>query len=323
MTSLVLGVAAAVAGSALYNAGIAFQALDARTISARHSLRVSLLQQLVRRGRWLVGTFLGLIAWPFHAVALLLAPLTVVQPALASGLFLLLGAGARLLGERVGKREVLGVTAISAGMAGVVWAAPSRSDEHAGASTLVPVLLGLGLIALVPYGLRLFGSPAAGGLIAAFGAGVAFSATGITTKLFADSADMLAWLPIVLWLALTGLGAGIAVISEMTALQTRAATRVAPVVFAVETMIPVLLAPVVVHEGWGSTPLGGAALLLSLAALVGGVVALTSSRAVSGILAAEANAGRETAELGDTTVNRGQSRRVRAYYGPQPRSGRS
>ena len=42
---------------------------------------------------------------PLHVVALLLAPLTVVQPALASGLLLLLVLGDRMLGERVGSLE--------------------------------------------------------------------------------------------------------------------------------------------------------------------------------------------------------------------------
>ena len=46
-----------------------------------------------------------------------------------------------------------------------------------------------------------------------------------------------------------------------------------------------------VHEHWGSTPLGGAALLASLAALVAGVVVLTSSDVVAGVLAAEARSG--------------------------------
>ena len=39
----------------------------------------------VRRGRWMLGTGLSILGWPLQVIALLLAPLVVVQPALAAG----------------------------------------------------------------------------------------------------------------------------------------------------------------------------------------------------------------------------------------------
>ncbi|HVY78253.1 MAG TPA: hypothetical protein VG898_07090, partial [Solirubrobacterales bacterium] len=102
---MVLGIAAAVAASALYNASIALQALEAREVAGEHSLRVSLLGRLVRNRRWLGATALGLAGWPLEIAALLLAPLTVVQPCLACGLSLLHWLGAKRLGESPGRRE--------------------------------------------------------------------------------------------------------------------------------------------------------------------------------------------------------------------------
>jgi len=96
----------------LYNASIALQALEAREVPGEHSLRVSLIGRLVRNRRWLGATALGLAGWPLEVVALLLAPLTVVQPCLASGLILLLWLGATRLGERPGRREWIAVAAI-------------------------------------------------------------------------------------------------------------------------------------------------------------------------------------------------------------------
>ena len=49
------------------------------------------------------------LGWPLQIIALAYAPLVVVQPALASGLLVLLLAGERLLGERAGPaRAALG-----------------------------------------------------------------------------------------------------------------------------------------------------------------------------------------------------------------------
>src|ERR1700753_3211808 len=100
-----LGIVAAIGASLLYNASIALQALEAREVPGEHSLRVSLIGRLVRNRRWLGATALGFLGWPLEIVALLLAPLTVVQPCLASGLVLLLFLGVTRLGETPRRRE--------------------------------------------------------------------------------------------------------------------------------------------------------------------------------------------------------------------------
>src|ERR1700750_1369887 len=109
---LALGIICAIGASALYNTSIALQALEAREVGQEHALRASLIGGLVRNPRWLVATLIGLLGWPLEIVALLLAPLTVVQPCLASGLVLLLFLGVTRLGERPGRREFLAVAGI-------------------------------------------------------------------------------------------------------------------------------------------------------------------------------------------------------------------
>ena len=127
---LVLGILAAVASSCLYNLSIAMQALQAREVPPEHGLRPSLLVRLVKNPRWLGATGIGLLGWPLELAALLLAPLTVVQPVLASGLLLLLYLGASRLGERPGPREFVAIGAILLGLTGVALAAP-RADHRA------------------------------------------------------------------------------------------------------------------------------------------------------------------------------------------------
>src|SRR5579872_7358857 len=127
MLSLLIGIALAAAASTLYSLGIAVQALEARDASHDHTLRISLLTHLARRMRWVLGTGMTVIGWPLQILALAYAPLVVVQPALASGLVVLLVAGERLLGERPGRREHLSVAAILAGVAGIAALAPAHS----------------------------------------------------------------------------------------------------------------------------------------------------------------------------------------------------
>src|SRR5437764_13386726 len=130
MVDLVLGVAAAVGASTLYSLGIALQALDARETSHEEHLRVALVVGLVRRSRWLLGTGMSVLGFPLQVLALMLAPLVVVQPALAAGLLVLLFVGQRMLGERAGSYEYISVLAIAIGVVGTALAAPPRSTSH-------------------------------------------------------------------------------------------------------------------------------------------------------------------------------------------------
>src|ERR1700760_4793071 len=133
---LALGIICAVGASALYNTSIAWQALEARDVGAEHALRVSLIGRLVKNPRWLLATGIGLLGWPLEIGALLLAPLTVVQPCLACGLVLLLWLGVTRLGEKPGRREYGAVAAILVGVGGLAWAAPERTTDSAGAGAV-------------------------------------------------------------------------------------------------------------------------------------------------------------------------------------------
>src|SRR5438445_5481658 len=99
MVDLVLGIAAAIGASTLYSLGIALQAMDAKEAPREAHLRLALARGLVRRARWLLGTGLSILGFPLQVVALLLAPLVVVQPALAAGLLVLMLLAQRMLGE--------------------------------------------------------------------------------------------------------------------------------------------------------------------------------------------------------------------------------
>lgn len=273
-----LGIAAAVAASLLYNTSIALQALEARQVPHEHSLRPSLLGRLVRNRRWLGATAMGLLGWPFEIAALLLAPLTVVQPCIASGLILLLWLGTTRLGEAPGRRELTAVAAIVIGIAGVAWAAPERSTDHAGAGAVAVALALVAVPVLAPYAFRR--RTGVIGTLAVLSAGCGYAWTAIASKLLTDELAAGAVLVALAWLATAAASEGLALLSEMSALQRRPATHVAPAMFAVQVLVPVGLAPLIFGESWAETPAGGAALVAFMAVAVAGTVLLAGSRPV-------------------------------------------
>ncbi|HEY2181866.1 MAG TPA: hypothetical protein VGH09_09380, partial [Solirubrobacteraceae bacterium] len=230
MVDLVLGITAAVGASTLYSLGIALQAMDARQSPPGEHLRLALARRLVRRPRWLLGTGMSIVGWPLQVVALLLAPLVVVQPALAAGLLVLMLLAQRMLGEHAGRYEHLAMLAIVIGVIGAGLTAPPRTSGHGSENVAITVvLLGLGLASLLPYALRLLARhpPAALTMVAA---GIAGGWSGIATKLASDDLAQGHVLLAIGWGVSTALASGVGVLSEMSALQARPAIQVAPVV---------------------------------------------------------------------------------------------
>jgi drug/metabolite transporter (DMT)-like permease len=277
------GFGIAVAAAACYDTGYALQALEARRAPGRHAMRVSLLGHLLTRRRWLAATALSLVGFPLQVLALTKAPITLVQPTLALGLLLLLFLGRRVLHEPVGTREVVAVLVIIASVGVTAFAAPSEPGEVPRDAGLVVALGLLGAVAAAPFALSRLGRHPVLLMVAA--AGAADGVAGFVAKLVAEDASSGLWLAAIAWVALAGGVTAMGLISESTALQKAPATRVAPVVLALQIAIPVAIAPLVGGESWGSTPLGGAVLVVSLLGVLAGVGLLASSRAVAGVIA--------------------------------------
>ena len=89
-----------------------------------------------------------------------------------------------------------------------------------------------------------------------FAAGCGYAASGLGTKLMTEASFV--------WAIPTAAVAGIALLGEMAALQRQGASRVAAGAFALQTAVPVLLAPTVTGEHWDQPVaiLGGLAVVL-------------------------------------------------------------
>ncbi|HEX3363408.1 MAG TPA: hypothetical protein VHS74_20595 [Solirubrobacterales bacterium] len=279
---LALGIICAIGASALYNTSIALQALEARDVGQEHALRASLIGRLIKNPRWLLATGIGLLGWPLEIAALLLAPLTVVQPCLACGLVLLLWLGVTRLGEKPGRREYGAVGAILVGVAGLAWAAPERTTGHAGTGPVAIALVLVTIPVIAPYVVR--GRAGAAGTLAVIAAGFGYAWTAIASKLLTDQLSAGSIVVAAIWLATAAASEGLALLSEMSALGRRPATRVAPVMFAVQVTVPVILAPLIFEESWSDTPGGGAAIVASVLLVLAGVVALAGSQAVGAVI---------------------------------------
>lgn len=280
--SFAIGILAALAAALLYSVGVTLQSIEARDAPEEEGLSASLIQHLATRPRWLGGTGCVLAAWGMQVTALTLIPITIVQPALAVSVLALLGIGVRFFGESAQRREVTAALAIVLGVAGIAAASPGQTSSHASPLILTAGLGVLALVALIPYAFR--GHHRFGGLVTV-SAGLAYAWTGFSTTFMTDGMSSGAWLVAGLWLCATVAAAGIGLVSEMTALQSRSAIHVFPVVLVVQILVAVLLSPLLAGESRFPHPLLIAVLAASVAVLLAGTHALAGSRAVGGAIA--------------------------------------
>jgi drug/metabolite transporter (DMT)-like permease len=279
-----LGLIAALLASALFNVGAAVQALEARRAPSRLALRPQLLLALLRKWRWVVGSLLGLLGIGPQVLALATAPFVVVQPALSSGLLLLLLMSGLILREPVATSAWLGVAAIIGGLALVSYGAPSHSETHRGGAAVIAVVTALVVGALAPWPARLWRFDSAMLLIVA--SGVGFAASNVTTKLMSDDVQLRHWPNAVAW-AIVGLMTGIAAtLTGMTAFQRRPASIVVPVSTTVQTFLPIVLEPLFLREQWSSSALVGVPIVAGVAAALLGTVLVARNKGVSRLVAA-------------------------------------
>lgn len=269
-------------GAAVANAfALVLQAAEDRQTSPSEAGRVSLLIGLAHRPRWIAGIGLMVIAWPLQVLALALAPITVVQPVLATTQLVLLAVARVRLREQVGRLEAVGALAIVAGVSVVVWAGPRHMLRHVPAARLA---LPLALVGAFAVGTYVFGRLRSHLPIAlVIGAGLAYAWVDFANKLLAGAVSGGHVGFGILWLvAILGFGA-LAFLEETTALQRRPAVTVAPVIGAIHDPLPVLMALWAGIAVWGPDPHRIVQLILGLAVIAAGAAILGRSKAVARI----------------------------------------
>ncbi len=277
---LALGLLLAIASTACDNLGVVLQASEARRQPPELALRLGLVVRLARRRVWLIGGTLILAGFVLQTAALTQAPLTVVQPAIALGLVVLVLASARVLGQRPTVAQLAAITVLGGAVAGVALLSP-QTESDPGASSLLAIGGVALLIAAGPYALHARTGRNVSVAALALGAGAGYAGVALLMKAFAESlADGD-------WLALTLLGPGMALLGgsgfllEETALSVGRATTVTPLILLLQVGAPVALDIVLFGQG---VPRGarGAAFLACLAAAVLAAMTLARSPATTG-----------------------------------------
>jgi drug/metabolite transporter (DMT)-like permease len=181
------GAGLALASAFVTNLGFLWRhrgAVESPDVDARHPLRT--VASLFRSKWWTIGYVAALIAWLLHIGALALAPLSIVQSALAAGFVFLAVLADRFFGFDLGRREWTGVLLAAAGLAFLALTAGQVKGEQSdyGMAAIVAfeaamVVVGAGLIAGQRRGL---GPGTRTGVLLGAGAGVLFTVTHVAIK---------------------------------------------------------------------------------------------------------------------------------------------
>jgi drug/metabolite transporter (DMT)-like permease len=269
---LAAGIPFALAAAAADALGVALMASEARLAPRGGEMRVRLLLRLLRRRRWLAGTALTVGQWPLQVTALAFAPITVVQPMLATSQLGLLWLARTKLGEHVGWRERGGALALVGGLVLVVLQAPSHSSAHAPMLRLTITTAIVGGVAVWAFALGRVHPRV--GILLVVAAGLSYAWTDFASKLLAQSAAGGRWALAGIWLA-AALGVGaLAFLEENTAMGERPAISVGPVISALKVPIPVLMAFSAGVEELGSNASRIGTLLTGLGLVAGGAAVL-------------------------------------------------
>ena len=159
---------------------------------ARVAPRVDLLHPIASaialwRSKWFaIGMVVGLIAWGMHVAALTIAPLSLVQAVVASGVALVAVMADKIFGLQVGRRQWWGLALTAVGLALLALTMPASIGPYASYSgpqmaLFEAVLLAVGVVLIV-------GPRAAGartehhGIALAAAAGIMFGACNVSVK---------------------------------------------------------------------------------------------------------------------------------------------
>jgi drug/metabolite transporter (DMT)-like permease len=136
--------------------------------------------------RWFaIGMLVAVGAWILHVFAMALAPISVVQAVLSTGVVILAVLADRLFGFEVGRRQWLGVAMTAAGLMLLVLTLPAHSGSHSSFSVAGMISFEAGMLAI---GALLITGPRIGapdhhhGVMLGAAAGVLFGVSDVAIK---------------------------------------------------------------------------------------------------------------------------------------------
>jgi drug/metabolite transporter (DMT)-like permease len=279
----VLEVALALVAALLFALGTVLQQKEAQRASAADALKTAFLFRLARRPVWLAGMAADGVGYVAQAAALGIGRLVVVQPLLATTVVFALPLGARILGHRIGRRDVLAALAVTAGL-GVflVVADPQGGRKQASAAAWIASFAVAAAVCLpLVLASRRARTPAMKATVLGIATGVLWGLSAGLTKAVVGDLDVglvhllgnwhLYALAVVGWASLTLAQASL----QAGALAPAVATQA-----ALDPVASVLLGVFAFEETLHHGALGVAGSVAGFLAMVGGIVVLAASSPV-------------------------------------------
>jgi drug/metabolite transporter (DMT)-like permease len=184
--TLHLGILLALACAVVTQLGFLYKhrgANEAPQVDVRHPLRT--VRSLFKSKWFAIGMAVALGAWVFHVAALALAPLSIVQAVLSTGVVILAVMAERMFGFEVKRRQWLGVGMTAVGLVLLVVTLPAHSGAHSSYSVAAMVAFEAGMLAigaLLITGPRLGAPDHHHGVMLGAAAGVLFGVSDVAIK---------------------------------------------------------------------------------------------------------------------------------------------
>jgi drug/metabolite transporter (DMT)-like permease len=184
--TLELGILLSLACAFVANLGFFYKHKGANSVAKvemRHPLRSA---RALFSSRWFaLGMLVAVVSWALHVAALAIAPMSVVQVALAAGVVFIAVMADRMFGFRVGPRQWLGLWLTAAGLVLLAVTLPVTHGAHSRFSdpamiSFEAALFGLG--GLLIMGPRMGGRVEHHGVMLGAAAGILFGVSDVSIK---------------------------------------------------------------------------------------------------------------------------------------------
>jgi hypothetical protein len=292
------GAGLALASAFVTNLGFLWRhrgAVDAPDVDVRRPLHSAYC--LFRSKWWAIGYAAAFVAWLLHVGALSLAPLSIVQSALAGGFVFLAVLADRYFGFELGRREWAGVLLAAAGLAFLSLTAGEVKGKQSDYELAAMIAFEAGMVAigaLLIVGQRgRFEDGAWNGVLLGSGAGVLFTVTHVGLKALTGDVtgplDLLSpWTPLVV---------GAAVVAFFASARSLQIGRAVPVIAATSIAgnATAILAGVVVF----GDPVGSDPFLVTLRIAAFALVVISAAFIPGPVRAADESRKRERAQQGE------------------------
>jgi drug/metabolite transporter (DMT)-like permease len=184
--TLDLGILLSLACAFVANLGFFYKYRGANSVASvdvRHPLRS--IRTLFSSGWFALGMIVATASWALHVAALALAPMSVVQVALAAGVVLIAVMADRMFGFEVGPRQWLGLWLMAAGLVMLGLTFPAMHGAHSQFSdpAMISFEAGLfGLGGLLIMGPRMGGPVEHHGMMLGAASGILFGVSDTSIK---------------------------------------------------------------------------------------------------------------------------------------------